>query len=67
MSTARARNAAIPRPAAVSSTIGPTCGGGTAYGLGPQGDVQRAANYIRLVCDADMPNYSIYLSLITAD
>lgn len=33
-------------------TIGTACTGGTAYGLGPQGDVQRAANYVRLVRSA---------------
>jgi hypothetical protein len=33
-------------------TMGTACSGGTAYGLGPQGDAQRAANYIRLVRDA---------------
>ena len=48
-------------------TIGAACTGGTAYGHGPQGDVQRAANYVRLVRDADtdVPSYSIYLPLIT--
>ncbi|CAK0774415.1 hypothetical protein CCP3SC5AM1_910001 [Gammaproteobacteria bacterium] len=30
-------------------SLGAACGGGTAYGHGPQGDVQRAANYVRLV------------------
>ncbi len=29
--------------------IGNACGGGTAYGLGPQGDVQRALNHVRLI------------------
>ena len=33
-------------------TIGLACNGGTAYGLGPQGDVQRAANFVRLVRDS---------------
>lgn len=32
--------------------MGTACVGGTAYGLGPQGDVQRALNYVRLVRDA---------------
>jgi hypothetical protein len=32
-------------------TMGLACNGGTAYGLGPQGDVQRASNYVRLVRD----------------
>ncbi len=32
--------------------MGTACSGGTAYGLGPQGDTQRAANYVRLVRDA---------------
>lgn len=50
-------------------TIGPACTGGTAYGLGPQGDVQRAANYVRLVRDGNSvtpPSYKIYLPLIAA-
>lgn len=29
--------------------MGTACNGGTAYGLGPQGDVQRTANFVRLV------------------
>jgi hypothetical protein len=33
-------------------TTGTACSGGTAYGLGPQGDAQRASNYVRLVRDA---------------
>ncbi|MFZ2488973.1 MAG: DUF1566 domain-containing protein [Anaerolineae bacterium] len=33
-------------------TMGTACNGGVAYGLGPQGDSQRAANYLRLVRDA---------------
>ncbi|MBP7866292.1 MAG: DUF1566 domain-containing protein [Acidobacteria bacterium] len=32
--------------------IGTACAGGTAYGLGPQGDVQRGVNFVRLVRDA---------------
>ncbi len=42
-----------PKTSAGLSTIGTACSGGTAYGLGPQGDAQRAANYVRLVRDAD--------------
>jgi hypothetical protein len=34
--------------------IGTACSGGTAYGKGPQGDVQRAANYVRLVRSVDV-------------
>jgi hypothetical protein len=30
-------------------TMGSACNGGTAYGLGPQGDVQRGVNHVRLV------------------
>jgi hypothetical protein len=29
--------------------LGPACAGGMAYGLGPQGDVRRGANWVRLV------------------
>jgi len=29
--------------------IGTACSGGTAYGLGPQGDSQRGSNFVRLV------------------
>jgi hypothetical protein len=49
-------------------TMGTACNGGTAYGLGPQGDVQRAANYIRLVRDADTSSApttdKVYLPLL---
>jgi hypothetical protein len=49
--------------------MGPACNGGTAYGLGPQGDVQRAANYVRLVRDAQnepATRYTIYLPIVTS-
>jgi hypothetical protein len=42
-----------PKTSAGLVLMGSACSGGTAYGLGPQGDVQRAANYVRLVRDAD--------------
>lgn len=32
-----------------ASTIGQSCAGATAYGLGPQGDAQRGKNFVRLV------------------
>jgi hypothetical protein len=50
--------------------MGTACNGGTGYGLEPQGDAQRAANYVRLVRDADggsiVPpgDYKLYLPLI---
>ncbi len=31
------------------SVIGTACSGGTAYGMGPQGDAQRGSNFVRLV------------------
>ena len=37
-------------PAAYS--LGTACSGGSAYGRGPQGDVIRISNYVRLVRDA---------------
>jgi hypothetical protein len=40
-----------PKIASNISTIGTACSGGTAYGLGPQGDSQRANNFVRLVRD----------------
>ena len=42
-----------PKTAANLATIGEACSGDTAYGLGPQGDVLRGVNYVRLVRDAD--------------
>lgn len=46
--------------------LGPACGGGSAYGRGPQGDVIRVDNYARLVRDADagqpMPAQIVSLS-----
>ena len=54
-----------PKTTAGRSVIGTACSGGTAYGLGPQGDVQRGANYVRLVREVDVPNYPLYLPLIT--
>ena len=45
-------------------TIGLACNGGTAYGLGPQGDVQRAANFVRLVRDS-APMVDPAITLIT--
>ncbi len=41
-----------PKTTAGLITLGSACSGGTAYGHGPQGDVQRALNYVRLVRDA---------------
>ncbi|MBI5535244.1 MAG: DUF1566 domain-containing protein [Deltaproteobacteria bacterium] len=38
-----------PKTPANLAVIGEICGGGTAYGLGPQGDVLRGKNYVRLV------------------
>jgi hypothetical protein len=40
-----------PKTSAWIETIGIACTGETAYGRGPQGDVQRAANYVRIVRD----------------
>ncbi|MBI3172450.1 MAG: DUF1566 domain-containing protein [Chloroflexi bacterium] len=40
-----------PKTTAGLVTMGTACSGGTAYGLGPQGDIQRALNYVRLVRD----------------
>ncbi len=60
-----------PKTDANRSTIGTACSGGTAYGNGPQGDVQRAANYVRLVRDTEITttppgegDYHIYLPLV---
>jgi uncharacterized repeat protein (TIGR01451 family) len=44
-----------PKISANRSTIGTACNGATAYGLGPQGDLQRGANYVRLVRNATQP------------
>lgn len=48
--------------------LGTACNGGTASGLGPQGDIQRAANYVRLVRDDDSAiatqDHRIHLPLI---
>jgi hypothetical protein len=41
-----------PKTSAGVVTMGTPCNGGVAYGLGPQGDVQRSTNYVRLVRDA---------------
>lgn len=38
-----------PKSATMLTAIGQTCDGQTAYGLGPQGDVLRGSNYVRLV------------------
>ena len=38
-----------PKTPAGRVTLGTACNGGTAWGLGPQGDVQRGANFVRLV------------------
>ena len=38
-----------PKTTAGLQVIGNACGGGTAYGMGPQGDTQRVNNYVRLV------------------
>lgn len=47
--------------------IGTACNGDTAYGLGPQGDVQRAANFIRLVRDIEREESQVYLPLLAVD
>ncbi len=54
-----------PKTTAGRSVIGTACSGGTAYGLGPQGDAQRGANTVRLVREVEVPNYPLYLPLIT--
>ena len=41
-----------PKTPAGRVLTGTACNGGTAWGLGPQGDVQRGANYVRLVRDS---------------
>ncbi len=56
-----------PKTTSGRSTIGTACVGGTAYGLGPQGDLQRGVNYVRLVRDDDTPNVTVYLPLIQAE
>ncbi len=38
-----------PKTSSNLPTIGTACTGGTAYGMGPQGDSQRGKNYVRLV------------------
>jgi hypothetical protein len=43
-----------PKTSSGIATMGTACSGGTAYGLGPQGDVQRGVNYVRLVRDASI-------------
>ena len=53
-----------PKTSAGIVTMGSACNGGTAYGLGPQGDVQRASNYVRLVRD-DTLTRRTYLPVIT--
>jgi hypothetical protein len=58
-----------PKVSAGREIIGTTCSDSTAYGKGPQGDVQRSANYVRLVRDADVTpvvpaNIHIYLPVI---
>lgn len=59
-----------PKTPAGKATIGTACNGGTAYGRGPQGDVQRGANFVRLVrgaggsagetCTADETTLCLY-------
>lgn len=46
------------------ATIGTACNGGAVYGLGPQGDVQRASNYVRLVRDGS--GSSLGVPVVTA-
>ncbi|MFN7989645.1 MAG: DUF1566 domain-containing protein [Thermoanaerobaculia bacterium] len=41
-----------PKTPAGRVLTGTACNGGTAWGLGPQGDVQRGANFVRLVRDS---------------
>jgi len=43
-----------PKTAGEMIEMGDACNGGTAYGHGPQGDAQRASNYVRLVRDAEL-------------
>jgi hypothetical protein len=47
-----------PKTSSGKVVMGTACNGGTAYGLGPQGDIQRAANYVRLVRDTSGSNNS---------
>ena len=55
-----------PKTASGRSIIGSACSGGTAYGLGPQGDAQRSANFVRLVRDAATTQQrQAYLPLVT--
>lgn len=42
-----------PKTVSANVKMGASCAGGTAYGLGPQGDAQRGANLVRLVRDAN--------------
>ena len=44
-----------PKTTANLTVIGQKCSGGTAYGLGPQGDALRGANYVRLVRNGATP------------
>jgi len=57
-----------PKTGAGLVVLGPACSGGTAYGLGPQGDLQRIANYVRLVRTAEdsatPQEYKLYLPLV---
>lgn len=49
-----------PKTPAGRAIIGTACVGGTAYGLGPQGDAQRGANYVRLVRSVAEVVYKVY-------
>jgi hypothetical protein len=55
-----------PKTSSGRSAIGTACNGGTAYGLGPQGDVQRGLNYLRLVRAATTATSSYTLTITTA-
>ena len=55
-----------PKTTSGVATIGTACNGGTAYGLGPQGDSQRANNYVRLVRDESSSQtlIAVYLPIV---
>jgi hypothetical protein len=55
-----------PKTTSGLSVIGTICGGGTAYGQGPQGDVERGLHYLRLVRAATTATSSYTLTITTA-
>lgn len=46
--------------------LGPACSGGSAYGRGPQGDIVRIDNYVRLVRDVDAEVTPVQILNVTA-